>query len=230
MTASKAIAVFSTDPDVRDWITFQVAPILGCRTYFLETNQINSRRDMHLEAGLILDARRMSSRQLLEWVSDWRRVDPDWPVIMVVESGQEELACDLLWRGVMNFIVWPAPEVDAASAWLAIQVKKMLDVHMPPEHFEWNGITLNARNRVLTVEGKTIVLSVGEALILGKLLAAAGGVVHRTEMARSFVIARLSHAGMAAHLYRLRKALRRAGIDCVTIQSSRLGGYWLEIA
>jgi DNA-binding response OmpR family regulator len=210
-------------------MSFDVAPMLGCRTSFLESSQINSQRDMHLEAGLVLDARWMTPRRLTEWVSDWRRIDPDWPVVMVVGAEQEDLAYDALEHGVMNYMVWASPENTAASAWMATQVRKMLEAHVPPDSLQWNGVCLNAHDRTLIVGDKSVVLNTGEALIMGKLLAAAGEVVHRTEMARTLAVARLAHGGMAAHLYRLRKALRQAKINRVVIKSSRLGGYWVEL-
>jgi DNA-binding response OmpR family regulator len=212
-----------------EWAATQIGPDMGIEIKLVELDVLLSRREPRFSIGLILDTRALSARDLNFWVSDWRRIDGDWPVALIVRRNQLEAAWRALDRGVQSYQVWNSPEDPRMRAWALAQVRRMLNSHYPPKLIDYKGLKLNIDQNHLDCQRRALELSPSETILLAKLMVANGEPVERQVLARTLVAQHLSPGGLAAHIYRLRKTLETCMPGEASINSTLIGGYRLDV-
>lgn len=226
---SRSIAFATSDSGMREWADRELGARLGVQIRFVDLSAIWSQREERLDIGLFVDCRNLSLVEFATWVRDWKRVDQDWPVVMLVVESQREIAQSALLGGAVSYREWTAFDDELMRAWALAQVRNMANAYEMDERIEWNGLVLDATSGHLRLDQQVVHLSTAESILMGRLMVAAGGLVSREELARHLMAHRLRDSGMAAHIYRLRRNLEMFAESKVKVHSRAIGGYWLVV-
>jgi DNA-binding response OmpR family regulator len=226
---SRSIAFATSDSGMREWADRELGARLGMQIRFVDLSAIWSQREERLDIGLFVDCRELSLVDFATWVRDWKRVDQDWPVAMLIADSHREIAQSALLSGAISYREWTAFDDELMRAWAVAQVRNMANTYEFDEHIEWSGLALDATSGRLQLDQQVVHLSVAESILMARLMVAAGGLVSREELARHLMAHRLRDSGMAAHIYRLRRNLEAFADNKVKIHSRAIGGYWLVV-
>lgn len=206
MIFARSIVIATDDETVRTWGSQKLHVSLGLHVDFVEPPAVFAPNFRRYACGVILDIRSFTNEELSWWLSSWRRVDPDWPVVWLMSPEQTKAALDGLDGGVWSYHLWQEGS-EVLTGWAVAQVRNMLSSYFQQEAVSYAGLEVDVPKGTYSWAGVEGYITGGQAAILARLALAAGNPVSRDVLSRILAMDYINPENLLAYIYRLRSRI-----------------------